>query len=138
MVSTSLEFPPSHSCFLSAGCKLRNKDAAYQVDLVEVVRLHHETADDTGAVGSSESDGDFAEEDIVGCGDGLRIASGCDGELCAGVAVGDCSSVGGGELGAFALCEVHGDGFAESSVTWACLMVLASASHEGFGRSTRV
>lgn len=53
----------------------------YPVDLVKVIRLEHDAADDASARGCFHGDGDFTEEDVEVCLDGGGIALLVDSEL---------------------------------------------------------
>jgi len=89
----------------------------FPINLIQIVRLHHETADNSGATGCLQNHADFAKEDVIGTGDcwGLSLDSHDEvGTICAVVCHG--STLGIGEVVALALSEVDSDSFTESSV----------------------
>ena len=89
------------------------------VDLVEVVGLEDEGADDAGARGSPGDDGDGAEEDVLVGAHGRGLVGLCDDEVGAIGIVGDGSASRGGKEVAGALGEVDLEGGAEGRVIWA-------------------
>lgn len=54
---------------------------SYPVNLVEIIRLKHDTADDAGTGGCLQGDRYFAEEDVEVALDGGSIAFLADGKL---------------------------------------------------------
>jgi hypothetical protein len=53
----------------------------YPVNLVKIVRLEHDAADNASARGCFHGDGDFTEEDVEVCLDGGSITLLVDSEL---------------------------------------------------------
>lgn len=66
----------------------------FPVDLIKIVRLHHETANDTSTVGCLRYNLDVTEEDVVVAGDRWGVGLGVDDELGTVVAVSDVGSIG--------------------------------------------
>lgn len=64
------------------------------VNLIEVVGLEDEAADDAGPGGGLGGDGDLAEEDILGGADGGRVGGSVDDEVGAVASVGHLGCVG--------------------------------------------
>jgi len=93
----------------------------FPIDLIKIIRLHDETADNASAGRCLRANGDFSEEDIEVTGDGwcLSLYGHC--KVCSiCTIVAQSSTLCGSEIVACAFSEVDGDGLAESCVSWTC------------------